>query len=99
MTPQEARALVAALPAAREHWLTKTVEGMQARAVWLTGSRPAGRPVGDWYLWPSHDRPRVTRGCCTGTGTREQPVSASHWTASAAAARVRARTGTPSPWR
>lgn len=38
MTPQEACALVEALPEAREQWLTKTVEGMQARAVWLTGS-------------------------------------------------------------
>jgi predicted nucleotidyltransferase len=43
MTPQEARALVAALPGAREHWLAKTVESAQARAVWLTGSLGRGQ--------------------------------------------------------
>jgi hypothetical protein len=43
MTPQEARALVAALPAAREQWLTQTVEGLQAQAVWLTGSLGRGQ--------------------------------------------------------
>jgi hypothetical protein len=43
MTPREARALVAALPEAREHWLTETVAGMQARAVWLTGSLGRGQ--------------------------------------------------------
>lgn len=42
MTPQEARALVAALPEAREHWLAKTVERAQARALWLTGSLGRG---------------------------------------------------------
>jgi hypothetical protein len=45
MTPQEARALAAALPAARERWLAGTVERMQARAVWLAGS--LGRGQGD----------------------------------------------------
>jgi Nucleotidyltransferase domain len=43
MTPQEARALVAALPEAREHWLAKTVESVRARAVWLTGSLGRGQ--------------------------------------------------------
>lgn len=43
MTPQQARALVAALPEAREHWLAETVEGLQAQAVWLTGSLGCGQ--------------------------------------------------------
>ena len=43
MNPREARALVAALPEAREHWLTETVAGMQAQAVWLTGSLGRGQ--------------------------------------------------------
>ncbi len=43
MTPQEARALVAAQPAAREQWLTETVEGLQAQAVWLAGSMGRGQ--------------------------------------------------------
>jgi len=43
MTPKEAGALVAALPAAREQWLTETVEGLQAQAVWLAGSMGRGQ--------------------------------------------------------
>lgn len=42
MTPEQARALVAALPEARERWLTKTVESVQAQSVWLAGSLGRG---------------------------------------------------------
>lgn len=43
MTPQEAQALVAALPRARDRWLAKTVERVQARSVWLAGSLGRGQ--------------------------------------------------------
>ncbi|MEV4894165.1 hypothetical protein AB0K48_32750 [Nonomuraea sp. NPDC055795] len=45
MTPQEARAVVANLPTARERWLTQTVSTVQAEALWLAGS--LGRGGGD----------------------------------------------------
>lgn len=43
MTPEEARAPTAVLPEAREHWLTETAGGLQAQAVWLTGSLGRGQ--------------------------------------------------------
>lgn len=42
MTPQEARALVAALPQARERWLAQTIARVDAQAVWLAGSLGRG---------------------------------------------------------
>lgn len=45
MTPEQARALVAAMPAARGRWLAETVGTLRARSVWLAGS--LGRGGGD----------------------------------------------------
>ncbi|MBR7834717.1 hypothetical protein KDL01_15690 [Actinospica durhamensis] len=45
MTPHEARALLAALPPARERWLAQAVACVDARSVWLAGS--LGRGQGD----------------------------------------------------
>ncbi|MEU6794177.1 nucleotidyltransferase domain-containing protein [Nonomuraea wenchangensis] len=45
MTPQDARAVVADLPAARERWLAHTIATVQAQALWLAGS--LGRGGGD----------------------------------------------------
>ena len=43
MTPEQARALVAALPGARERRLASLLERVRARAVWLAGSAGRGR--------------------------------------------------------
>lgn len=45
MTPEQARALVVAMPAARERWLAETVGTLRARSAWLAGS--LGRGGGD----------------------------------------------------
>jgi hypothetical protein len=43
VTPEEAGALAAALPEARERWLAKTVENIRARSVWVAGSIGRGQ--------------------------------------------------------
>ena len=43
MTPEQARALVAQMPGARERWLAGMLERVRARAVWLAGSAGRGR--------------------------------------------------------
>lgn len=45
MSPEEARDLVARMPAARSRWLSETTRKLQARSVWLAGS--LGRGQGD----------------------------------------------------